>query len=97
MGFGEEHAVAGLIPALKAIIDESTQRNGRFLILRSAHPGLLRSVSETLTRRVDFCELDSLIAEEVAPRTPRVELKDLLIRGGYPSALGDAVAESRFA
>lgn len=72
-----------LFPVLRAVID-GNRRNGRFLILGSASPELIRSSSESLAGRIAYEELPGLAFGEVGSTK---ELNDLWFRGGFPQAL----------
>jgi predicted AAA+ superfamily ATPase len=78
----EAHRMPQLFPILRALIDERRSANGRFLLLGSAHPSLVRDVSESLAGRIGFLDLYPLCYAEVPPR--RVSLGDLWLRGGFP-------------
>jgi hypothetical protein len=49
-------------------IDEERGRDGRFLLLGSVSPGLMREVSESLAGRPSACELAPLLASELPAR-----------------------------
>jgi uncharacterized protein len=93
-GFFEEHphAIAideaqqlpEMFPALRHAIDRS-KRKGRFLLLGSASPALMRSVSETLAGRVALLELTPFQATELAG-TARAA--DRWFWGGFPPVHG---------
>lgn len=70
-----------LFTILRALIDED-RRPGRFLLLGSASPQLLRQASESLAGRISFHELSPFDVSEVQPT--RTELPKLWLRGGYP-------------
>lgn len=70
-----------LFTILRALIDES-RRPGRFLLLGSASPQLLRQSSESLAGRISFHELSPFDVSEVQPT--QAELPRLWLRGGYP-------------
>ena len=46
-----------IFPRIQGAIDSERKKNGRFLILGSVSPGLMRQVSEALTGRVALTEL----------------------------------------
>jgi predicted AAA+ superfamily ATPase len=79
----EIQRVPALFPTLRALIDDD-RRPGRFLLLGSAAPELLRQASETLAGR---------LATETLSGIGRIELPDTLLwrthwwRGGFPDAL----------
>lgn len=70
-----------LFPVLRTLIDEA-RRPGRFLLLGSASPQLLRQASESLAGRISFHELAPFDIGEIAPT--HFELQDFWLRGGYP-------------
>lgn len=69
-----------IFPRIRGAIDADRGRKGRFLILGSVSPALMRQVSESLAGRIAICELTSLSALEV----PRRRELDLWLMGGYP-------------
>lgn len=70
-----------LFPVLRALVDEA-RHPGRFLVLGSASPDLLRTSSESLAGRIVYHELQPLTAEETGLRG-EAALK-LWTRGGFP-------------
>jgi predicted AAA+ superfamily ATPase len=68
-----------LFPLLRSIVDERP-RAGRFLILGSASPHLLRQSSESLAGRISTLELTPFGIDEV----PAHRWRTLWTRGGYP-------------
>ncbi|MBY0575329.1 MAG: ATP-binding protein [Gallionellaceae bacterium] len=70
-----------LFPVLRTLID-GARRPGRFLLLGSASPQLLRQASESLAGRISFHELAPFDIGEIAPT--HFELQDFWLRGGYP-------------
>ena len=75
-----------ILPVLRGIIDRARRRNGRFVLLGSASPSLVRGVSESLAGRTAFLDLPPFRWSEVH-RAPRPgDLRDLWLRGGYPPA-----------
>jgi uncharacterized protein len=83
----EVQSVPGVFPALRGLIDRDRRRHGRFILLGSAQPALIRQVSESLAGRVGILELDPLTVAEVAPGTPKKRWTDVWLRGGFPDAL----------
>ena len=69
----EAQAVPAVFAALRGLIDRQRQRSGRFLLLGSAQPGLIRQASESLAGRVGVMDLEPLTAAEArtgeSPRT----------------------------
>lgn len=70
-----------LFAVLRVLIDEN-RRPGRFLLLGSASPQLLRQASESLAGRITFCELAPFDISEVHPS--HADLQEFWLRGGYP-------------
>lgn len=70
-----------LFPVLRALIDEN-RRPGRFLLLGSASPQMLRQTSESLAGRISFHELAPFDVSEIKPG--HAGLADFWLRGGYP-------------
>ena len=91
--FDEAQQVPGVFSLLRSVIDEHRSRNGRFVLLGSASPSLVRGVSESLAGRAAFLELPPLRWEEVHRGRPTADINDLWYRGGFPRmflARGDA-------
>ena len=76
----EIQRMPGLFPVLRAVIDRH-RIPGRFIILGSASPGVLRDSSETLAGRISYTELSPFLLPEV---TGFSQGKKLWIRGGFP-------------
>lgn len=76
----EAQRLPELFPVLRHMIDRSKSK-GRFLLLGSASPGLMRSVSETLAGRIALLELTPFLSAELAgaKRVP-----DRWFWGGFP-------------
>ncbi|MHB1592499.1 MAG: ATP-binding protein, partial [Sulfuricella sp.] len=70
-----------LFPVLRALIDEN-RRPGRFLLLGSASPQLLRQTSESLAGRISFHELAPFDVSEIKPK--KSDIGVFWLRGGYP-------------
>jgi uncharacterized protein len=79
--FDEAQRLPELFTALRYAIDRGKGK-GRFLLLGSASPVLMHSVSETLAGRIAVLELTPLLAAELAA-TPR-RASDRWFWGGYP-------------
>ncbi len=69
-----------LFPLLRSLVDEH-RRPGRFVILGSASPTLLRQSSESLAGRINYLEMHPLSLLEV--RNER-SWQDLWLYGGFP-------------
>jgi len=72
-----------LFPILRALIDQN-RRPGRFLILGSAGPDLLRNSSETLAGRIAYHEITPFLLSELGDR---FNIEDVWMHGGFPDAL----------
>ena len=62
----EVQCVPEIFAALRGLIDRDRKRYGRFILLGSAQPTLIKQVSESLAGRVGILELDPLTVSEVA-------------------------------
>lgn len=69
-----------LFPRLRAAIDADRRRNGRFLLLGSVSPMLMREVSESLAGRLARVELTPFLLPELGPQA----LDRLWLAGGFP-------------
>jgi uncharacterized protein len=72
-----------LFPVLRALIDQN-RKPGRFLLLGSAAPDLLRSSSETLAGRIAYVEVTPFLLNELHDR---YKIDDIWMHGGFPDAL----------
>jgi predicted AAA+ superfamily ATPase len=72
-----------LFPLLRALVD-ADRRNGRFLLLGSASPALLKQSSESLAGRISYVELTPFFLPEVDAVAHGNALRHLWLRGGYP-------------
>jgi predicted AAA+ superfamily ATPase len=75
----EAHLMPSLYSALRVLVDRP-ENAGRFLILGSASPSLVRGVSESLAGRVEYVELYGFDLQEVGGDS----WETLWIRGGFP-------------
>lgn len=69
-----------LFPLLRALIDDH-RRPGRFVILGSASPALLRQSSESMAGRIAYLHLHPLNLLEASPK---ITWQELWLRGGFP-------------
>jgi predicted AAA+ superfamily ATPase len=76
----EAQAHPPLFNRLRGEIDADRKRNGRFLLLGSVSPALLRQVSQSLAGRLGLCELSAFLLSEVDPAL----LDRLWLMGGFP-------------
>jgi predicted AAA+ superfamily ATPase len=83
----EAQYVPEVFAALRGVIDARRRAMGRFILLGSAQPDLVRGVSESLAGRVGILDLDPLTASEVAAGRERRPWDDVWLRGGFPDPL----------
>ncbi len=76
----EAQSWPAIFPLLRQAIDEQPQRRGRFLLLGSVSPALMREVSESLAGRLSLVELTPFTVEEL----PDISINTLWHVGGYP-------------
>ena len=79
-----------IFPRIQGAIDSERKKNGRFLILGSVSPGLMRQVSEALTGRVALTELCTFSIQELRPR----DVDDVWLAGGFPD--GGVLEKGKF-
>ncbi len=79
-----------LFPRLRSAIDADRRRNGRFLLLGSVSPRLMRAVSESLAGRLALVELTPFLLGEL----PAVRLGRHWLQGGFPD--GGILGGARF-
>jgi predicted AAA+ superfamily ATPase len=91
----EIHRVPELFVVMRALVDQE-RRPGRFLVLGSASPELLRQTSESLAGRITYFELSPFLINEVheSCQHPDMALEWLWIRGGYPDSFLAATEEA---
>lgn len=78
-----------LFDALRGAIDADRQHVGRFILLGSAQPALVRQVSESLAGRIGILELSPLTVHETTTGdTPITDYRENWLAGGFPDALG---------
>jgi predicted AAA+ superfamily ATPase len=76
-----------LFDALRGAIDADRTRMGRFVILGSAQPSLVRQVAESLAGRVGILELSPLTVQEtLTGEHPESDYRQLWLAGGFPDA-----------
>ena len=90
----EAQSVPALFPVLRGVIDRRASRRGRYVLLGSASPALVREISESLAGRVAFLDLPPFRMDEVGGAEPDT-LATLWCRGGFPRAFLDRDDRSR--
>ena len=87
----EAQAVPSVFAALRGATDARRSGSGRFIVLGSAQPALVRGASESLAGRAAVIELDPLMAHEAGQGPQAVFWADVWLKGGFPDALrGDS-------
>lgn len=76
----EAQAYPDVFQKIRGAIDSDRKRNGRFLILGSVAPALMKNVSESLAGRLSICELTPFLIPEI----PAGKKDTLWIMGGFP-------------
>ena len=79
----EIHRLPDVFPIMRGLIDRARRkgnRTGRFLVLGSAAPDLLRQTSESLAGRIAYAELTPFTPSEVD------DLNRLWLQGGFPES-----------
>jgi len=79
----EVQKMPSLFPVLRGIIDRD-RKPGRFILLGSASPDLIRDSSESLAGRIAYLELQPFHFQEIAERC---DFRTHWLRGGFPEAL----------
>lgn len=80
----EAQTMPPLFQALRPLIDEK-RKPGRFLLLGSVSPHLIKGISETLAGRIAYIELGTINIVEA--EKSRIRHNHLWLKGGYPEAL----------
>ena len=81
----EAQILPDLFPVLRALIDEDRRQNGRFYLLGSVNPSLIRHISQSLAGRVGIVELTPFLFEEL--KDSSIDLPTYWLKGGYPDAI----------
>ncbi len=79
----EVQTIPSLFAVLRSVIDED-RRNGKFILLGSASPQLVKGVSESLAGRIAYRELSPVNLMELPEN---ISMAQHWLRGGFPSAL----------
>ncbi len=86
----EAQTMPELFPRLRGEIDEKRKINGRFLLLGSVAPSLMKHVAESLAGRMAILEMTPFVASEL----PEEQWDSLWCYGGYPD--GGILDEGQF-
>jgi uncharacterized protein len=79
----EVQVMPHLFAVLRSVIDNN-RRNGRFILLGSASPAMVKGVSESLAGRIAYRELSAINTLELSEK---LSLQKHWLRGGFPSPL----------
>ena len=93
--FDEAQRLPELFAVLRSFVDANRKQNGRYVLLGSASPELIRGVSETLAGRAAFLELTPFQWREVAG-VRQASLASLWLKGGFPDAFLVKDAKARW-
>jgi predicted AAA+ superfamily ATPase len=83
----EAQGVPAVFAALRGAVDAQRSRTGRFIVLGSAQPALVRGVSESLAGRAAVIDLDPLTAHEAGQGPDAQTRTQAWLKGGFPDAL----------
>lgn len=83
----EAQAVPQVFAALRGAVDARRTSAGRFIVLGSAQPALVRGVSESLAGRAAVIDLDPLTAHEAGQGAGATTWATVWLKGGFPDAL----------
>jgi len=78
----EAQAFPAIFPRIRSAIDSEPKRKGRFLILGSVSPSLMKHVSESLAGRLSLVNLCPFIIPEIKEK--RNAIDRLWLCGGFP-------------
>jgi len=81
----EAQTLPDLFPILRSLIDERRHQSGRFYLLGSVNPSLIKRISESLAGRVGMVELTPFLFAETADM--KIDLATYWLKGGYPDAI----------
>jgi len=81
----EAQTLPDLFPVLRSMIDLDRQQTGRYTLLGSVNPALVKHISESLAGRVGIVELTPFLFSEITDL--KIDLTDFWLKGGFPDAL----------
>lgn len=79
----EVQHVPELFPLLRSLVDDN-RKPGRFVVLGSATPSLLRQSSESLAGRINYLEMFPLSLLEI---NDKIDVQTLWLYGGFPEPI----------
>ena len=83
----EPQTLPEIFPVLRAMIDEKRAEKGRFFLLGSVNPALIKQISESLAGRVGVVELTPFLFAEA--KGMGLDLATHWLRGGFPDACSE--------
>jgi predicted AAA+ superfamily ATPase len=89
--FDEAQTLPELFPVLRSMIDLDRQQSGRYYLLGSVNPVLIKHISESLAGRVGVIELTPFLFSEISDL--KIDLSDFWLKGGFPDALKEKEAK----
>ena len=89
----EAQTIPALFSVLRSVIDDRRKSNGRFYLLGSVSPSLIRQVSESLAGRVGMIDLTPFLYPETIRAS--MDLPSYWLRGGFPDACLESNADRR--
>jgi len=84
-----------LFPVLRSVVDADRKKKGRYVLLGSASPALVRHISESLAGRTTFLDMTPFRWDEVTEQRSDLNLGSLWFRGGFPEACLERNNEQR--
>jgi predicted AAA+ superfamily ATPase len=81
----EAQTLPELFPILRSMIDLDRERTGRYYLLGSVNPVLVKHISESLAGRVGIVELTPFLFAEITDL--KIDLPGFWLKGGFPDAL----------
>jgi predicted AAA+ superfamily ATPase len=81
----EAQTLPELFPVLRSMIDLDRQQTGRYTLLGSVNPVLVKHISESLAGRVGIVELTPFLFAEITAL--KIDLHNFWLKGGFPDAL----------
>ena len=86
----EAQILPQLFPVLRSMIDLDRKHNGRYYLLGSVNPVLVKHISESLAGRIGIVELTPFLFSEIADL--EIDLPAYWLKGGFPDALREKKA-----
>ena len=81
----EAQILPELFPVLRSLIDDKRNKKGRYYLLGSVNPSLIKRISESLAGRVGMVELTPFLFSET--ESLKIDFPSYWLKGGYPDAI----------